>query len=180
MNKVTATISVGISIPVIVAITPDGTRAYVANMAGNESNVCIIATATNQITAVIPIPFGLFAIAMTPDGTKVYVVNNPSGSVQVIETATNQVTATIKVRGYPIDGAIAPDGTRFYAFSGGSSGGSSIDVIDTATDQVMTNILVDGEAMVFATVPVQTNGCSNCAESMAATREAKQSITLRG
>ena len=61
-NKVTATIAVG-SEPFGVAVTPDGSKVYVANGASN--NVSVIATVTNRVTATInvgsgPVAFGVF------------------------------------------------------------------------------------------------------------------------
>ena len=55
------------------AVTPDGSKVYVAN--AFSSTVSVIATATNTVTATIPVgdPAGM---AVTPDGSKVYVTNN--------------------------------------------------------------------------------------------------------
>ena len=51
-NTVTATISVG-RLSLGVAVTPDGSKVYVANASSN--NVSVIATATNTVTATIPV-----------------------------------------------------------------------------------------------------------------------------
>ena len=61
-NTVIATVPVGIY-PIGVAVTPDGTKVYVAN-AGSD-NVSVIDTATNKVTATVsvgsyPIAFGQF------------------------------------------------------------------------------------------------------------------------
>jgi YVTN family beta-propeller protein len=61
-NTVTATISVGIA-PTGVAVTPDGSKAYVANT--NSTTVSVIDTGTNTVAATIPVgnaptAFGLF------------------------------------------------------------------------------------------------------------------------
>jgi YVTN family beta-propeller protein len=74
-----------------IAVSPDGTRAYVVN---TEGTVSVINTATNQIVATITVGTGPGGVAVTPDGTRVYVTNtNPS--VSVISTATNTVISTI-------------------------------------------------------------------------------------
>ena len=71
-------------------------NAYITNVSSNT--VSVIATATNTVTATIPVgsstPVG---VAVTPDGSKVYVANDPHNTVSVIATATNTVTATIPV-----------------------------------------------------------------------------------
>lgn len=57
-----------------IAITPDGSRAYVTNFASNT--VFVIATASNTVVG-SPIPVGSFpyGFAITLDGTQAYVTN---------------------------------------------------------------------------------------------------------
>jgi YVTN family beta-propeller protein len=57
--------------------------------------VSAIATATNTVTATIPVGSEPFGVAVTPDGCKVYVANGAYNDVSVIATATNTVTAAI-------------------------------------------------------------------------------------
>jgi YVTN family beta-propeller protein len=76
------------------AVTPDGTRVYVANRFGAVS---VIDTATNTIVATITLATQTVGIAVTPDGARVYVADELAGEVTVIETATNTVLATISV-----------------------------------------------------------------------------------
>ena len=87
-NKVTATIVVG-NDPIGVAVTPGGSKVYVAN--ASDNTVSVIDTTSNKVTATVNVdtPAG---VAVTPDGSKVYVVNGfPNNSVSVIDTATNKV-----------------------------------------------------------------------------------------
>ncbi len=91
-NTVVAAITVGTG-PFESAITPDGSRLYVASAVSN--NVSVINTATNTVIATIPMPGHAESIAMTPDGTHVYVANTNAATVSVIQTSTNTVTATI-------------------------------------------------------------------------------------
>ena len=51
-NTVTATVNVG-SVPIGVAVNPEGTRVYVANHA--SGNVYVIDTATNKVTATVDV-----------------------------------------------------------------------------------------------------------------------------
>ena len=95
----TKTINVG-SQPGGVAVTPDGSKVYVANFLSN--NVSVIATATNTVTATIPVGSEPFGVAVTPDGCKVYVANGASNDVSVIATATNAVTAAIAAGSGPV------------------------------------------------------------------------------
>ena len=140
-NTVVANITVGV-IPVGVAITPDGTQAYVANFGSHfvsDGTVSVIDTATNTVVATIPVGANPFGVAITPDGTRAYVVSEESGTVSVIDTSTNTVVATITVGVNPVGVAITPDGTRAYVtiYSSGT-----VSVIDTATNTVVATIPV--------------------------------------
>ena len=72
-QSVVASIPVGGLAPVGVAITPDGTRAYVTN-AGSE-NVSVINTATHTVSALVRVGAIPLTVAFTPDGSSAYVAN---------------------------------------------------------------------------------------------------------
>jgi len=90
-NTVVATIAVG-QTPFGVAITPDGTRAYVAE--ANSFTVSVIDTATNTVVATIPLVGTPIGVAITPDGTRAYVTINGDNTVSVFDTTSNTVAAT--------------------------------------------------------------------------------------
>jgi YVTN family beta-propeller protein len=97
-NTVGSTITVGTD-PTGVAVTPDGSKAYVANygtIASPANTVSVIDTATNTVGSTITVGLGPVGVAVTPDGSKVYVANQRDGTVSVIDTATNTVGSTIK------------------------------------------------------------------------------------
>jgi gliding motility-associated-like protein len=86
-----------------ITITPDGSKVYVANTAGN--NVSVINTADNSIAATVAVEGYLSGISVTPDGNFVYVANeapNAQGTVSVIGTAINQVLYTFAVGHSPV------------------------------------------------------------------------------
>jgi YVTN family beta-propeller protein len=62
-NTVAATIS-SVATPVGVAITPDGTRAYVTNVLSNS--VSVIDTGTNTVVATVPVGIEPVGVAITP------------------------------------------------------------------------------------------------------------------
>ncbi|MDI9916858.1 beta-propeller fold lactonase family protein, partial [Rhodococcus sp. IEGM 1379] len=68
--------------PYGVAITPDGSHAYVTNL--GSASVSVIETATNTVTGTIPVGQSPYGMAITPDGTRAYVANYDSGTVSVI------------------------------------------------------------------------------------------------
>ena len=59
------------------------------------NTVSVIATASNTVTATIPVGIFPTGVAVSPDGSTVYVANFIDETVSVIATATNTVTATI-------------------------------------------------------------------------------------
>ncbi len=144
-NMVTATITIPVDSgtptpfagPGGVAVSPDGSKVYVANIESNT--VSVIDTATNTITTTIPVGSFPESVAVSPDGSKVYVTNGTSGTtpgtVSVIDTATNTVIATIPAGVNPFGVAVTPDGSKVYVTNAASEG---ISVIDTATNTVTT------------------------------------------
>jgi YVTN family beta-propeller protein len=95
-NDVIATVTVGAD-PYGVAVSPDGTRVYVAN--GLDDTVSVIDTSTNTVTDTVTVGTNPYGVAVSPDGSRVYVTNNGAvgGTVSVIDTSTNTVSDTITV-----------------------------------------------------------------------------------
>ena len=119
------------SFPGMVAITPDGTRVYVASFLFD--GVSIIDTATNLPVPGILTDGGATGVAITPDGTRAYVVNFEADNVSVIDIdppsgTFHTVIATVSVGNEPTGIAIMPNGTWAYV---PNNGGDTVSVIDT-------------------------------------------------
>jgi YVTN family beta-propeller protein len=80
-GTVTSTIPVGQN-PAGVAVTPDGSTAYVTNL--NSSTVSVIGVASGTVTSTITVGKRPSGVAFTPDGSTAYVTNNDSSTVSVI------------------------------------------------------------------------------------------------
>jgi YVTN family beta-propeller protein len=94
---------VGSPIPVLaigLAVSPDSSKLYVASQL-DDTAVSVIDTATNAVTATIPVASNPGALAVTPDGGKVYIVNSDDNTVSVIDTAINTVVAVVPVGNSP-------------------------------------------------------------------------------
>jgi YVTN family beta-propeller protein len=115
-----------------------------------------IDTATNTVSATIPVGGGPFGVAVSPDGSKVYVGNSsfPSNTVSVIDTATNTVSATIPDDFFPEGVAVSPDGSKVYVthLSG------RVSVIDTAANIVIATIPIPFPALDPIGVAVSPDG----------------------
>ncbi|MDP2735576.1 MAG: YncE family protein, partial [bacterium] len=104
----------GFSEPYGIAVSPDGTRAYVANR-GN-STLTVIDTATNTLVGT-PIPYNLdrgfsfTQVAVSPNGTKVFVVDRGDGRIAVIDPISRAVSFIPTPGSGLVDAIVAPDGT---------------------------------------------------------------------
>jgi YVTN family beta-propeller protein len=138
-NAVFSTISAANTLRGI-AITPDGSRAYLTGTA--TDSVYVIDTHTNISVGAIPIENPI-AIAITPDGRRAYVTSGTiPGSVSVIDTQTNAVAgAAINVGLTPAGIAITPNGGSAYVTNNASG---SVSVIDTQTNTVVGGAITVG------------------------------------
>ena len=161
-NPSTSSMDIGVgSSPSALAISPDGTRLYVANRGSNT--VSVIDTATNKLIDANPSIFsrnigvGSSPSALAVSDTRLYVANRGSNTVSVIDTATNKVidanpsiySRNIGVGSSP--SALALSGTRVYVANTGSGTVSVID-INAATNTynlVDTNPSVAGTQSIF-------------------------------
>jgi YVTN family beta-propeller protein len=177
-----------------VAVTPDGSKVYVANYDLNNPNnpdysVSVIATATNTVTAVIRdhsfnMPDG---VAVTPDGSKVYVANCVGNTMSVIATATDTVTTiTDSSFSAAVGVAVSPDGSTVYVSNYAADTGNTVSVIDTATDTV-TTVIRDPSSFNFpwgvavtpdgSTVYVANNGPNFDGNTVSVTDTATNTVT---
>jgi YVTN family beta-propeller protein len=95
----------GGSRPVDVALSADGTRAWVSH--GNSGDVRVLDARTLDGLATIAVGPRAWWTALTPDGSRLYVTVGRAGEVVVIDTATSAVTARIKAGTLPWGVAIA-------------------------------------------------------------------------
>ena len=88
--------------------------AYITSWGEGSGILSVIDTATDNVTATVPVGIWPYTVAVNPAGTKAYVVNAGSRTVSVIDTTINKVTATVNVGNYPWEVAINPAGTKAY------------------------------------------------------------------
>lgn len=119
-----------------------GPFAYITNQSSNT--VSVVDTATDTLTATIPVGTRPRRLAINAFATELYVSNLNSNTVSVINTddsspLKNTVVATIPVGNGPAGVVYSVDGTKVYVVN---STDSTVSVIDTVQRQVIGTITV--------------------------------------
>jgi YVTN family beta-propeller protein len=143
IDTATSTIS-GLAIPVDavpggIAITSDGTRAYVTNLSISQGfgngTVSVISTTTRATLATLTVGGEPRGVAVTPDGRTAYVANADDGTVSVIDASTLAVTSAISVGVQPEGVVVSPDGMFLYV-----STYKNVYVVSTSSNAVLRTI----------------------------------------
>jgi YVTN family beta-propeller protein len=152
-NAVVADIPIEAGPPFNIALTPDGSRAYVTvyDAAGRTGDsVVVLDTQTRAVTATIPTESYPYGVAVAPDGRRAYVTNHDANLVSVIDTASNAVINKIGVKPNPHGIAFSRDGARVYVANHDSN---LVTVLDTANGAVVAEIPVGRSPHSLATSP---------------------------
>jgi len=117
-------------------ISPDGTRAYVADR--DAGSVSVVDLAEHAVAATVPTGPSTAPrqVGLSPDGERGYVTT--AGAVVVFSTADRRVLGTIDLPAGGSAGAIAvtPDGSRAYV----GMGERAIGVVDLATNTLSSTV----------------------------------------
>jgi YVTN family beta-propeller protein len=90
-------------------ITPDGKRAYVANLVAQT--VAVVDLEAGAVVATIPMPEKYpFNVLVSPKGARAFVGNVMGSSIVEIDTATNTVVQIIRTAAGPNGMTFTPDG----------------------------------------------------------------------
>jgi len=140
-NPAETDIHVGIN-PGYLAVTPDGSQLWVADTgpqtgAGSPTDIKVISTSTDKVTATLPLPSAPAQIAFSPSGDTAYVTT--AGGLWIFDTATQKVTDVIGGLGDPHGIAVSPDGSTVYVTN---TSDNLVEVIDTASNKVTDTIPV--------------------------------------
>lgn len=126
----------------MLAITPDGKRAYTANI-GSDTVTAIQLNAPPGPKMIAHIPVGKQpeAIDISPDGRELWVGQNGDGQISIIETATQQLKESIKVGEVPIRVKFTPDGKRVLV---SDAQANQLIVLDAQTRKEIKRIAIEG------------------------------------
>ena len=99
--------------PIRIAMTPDGSRAFVANTAGDT--VSVINTQNKTVIGTISVGHGPQELTVSPDGTRLYVVHQADNFVAVIDATNGDLVAEVTIDGTEAkDVLVSPDNAFVY------------------------------------------------------------------
>jgi YVTN family beta-propeller protein len=140
-NPTETDIHVGFN-PGDLAVSPDGSQLWVADTGpqtgpGSPTDIKVISTSTDQVTATLPLSSAPAQIAFSPSGATAYVTT--ADGLWIFSTATDQVTGVIRGLGDPHGIAVSPDGSTVYVTN---TEQNTVEVIDAASNRVTDAIPV--------------------------------------
>ena len=103
-------VETGTEISHMVDVSPDGNRAFVANI--GSGSVTVIDLAAGRKIADVATGDGAEGVAVTPDGSEVWITNRAADTVTILDTRTLEQKAELDCAGFPIRIAFTPDGAR--------------------------------------------------------------------
>jgi DNA-binding beta-propeller fold protein YncE len=118
-GRVIAALETGQEISHMVAVSADGSRAYVTNIGSGTATAFDLAT--GRKLADIATGAGSEALALTPDGRELWVAARAAGHIAVVDTRSLEVRARLPLAGIPIRIAVTPDGRTALVTCAGSS-----------------------------------------------------------
>jgi DNA-binding beta-propeller fold protein YncE len=142
--------SMGMSMPQDVRLSPDGRTFYVADMGTNELR--LISARTFRQVGVIAMPDHPHGIYPSRDGRLFYISDRGAGKISVLDTVTNKIvdTWTIPGGGSPDMGGVSADGSMLW-LSGRYDG--VVYGFDTHRGRLVARIQVGGSPHGMAVWP---------------------------
>ena len=153
-GKVTGAVATGQDVSHMVAVTPDGSRAFVANI--GSGSVTAVDLKGKKHLEDIPTGSGAEGVAVTPDGKQVWVTNRAADTVTVVDAATLEVLGSQPSAKFPIRAEATPDGKRVLV-SNAQSG--DLSVFTTADRKLERRISLEtGETSVPIGIEIAPDG----------------------
>src|SRR3984957_9697151 len=129
-RKVVAAIPTGAIESHMIVISPDGQRAYTANVAAGS--VSVLDLKQRSLVTVIAVAKTVQRISISADGKRVFTHDQDTPRIAIIDTTTNKVASWISVPATVYSSSPTADGRRLLA----SSPSGKIFVIDLASAKV--------------------------------------------
>ena len=149
------TVSTGAgSIPIVLAITPNASQAWVCDQITNT--ISVIDLASKAVAGTIALAANPSAGAIRPDGSEALVVT-PTG-LSFFNVATRVLETSIAISGSPIGVAITPDNTQAWVTQNSTD---SVAVIDLASRSMVMQVLLPSGFSPLS-ISMTPNGTQAC------------------
>lgn len=114
MTEINQILLPAFGVPHGIALTPDGTKLYVANL--SEDRISIVDATTDEFVEDIVLSQGTEPMQTTisPDGNYLYVSARGTSKMLVIDTATRSVIDEVGVSPGPMHISVTSDGNKIY------------------------------------------------------------------
>jgi YVTN family beta-propeller protein len=161
---VEGTFAVAMARPSDVAITPDGSLAYVPRFTFPSSGSLGVIRTSDLTQTSVTLPGSPGGMAITPDGSYAYVVRRSGlfgscGALWAIRTSDNAIVATVELSCFPQQVAITPDGAQAYVTNRAPDQTGNVVVVRTSDNTIVGGATVgaspDGVAIAFVPTPSQ-------------------------
>jgi len=114
-RKVVGEIPTGQEQSHMIVLSPDGRRAYTANV--GAGSVSVLDLAKRALVTVIPVAKRVQRISITPDGKRVFTHDQDAPRIAVIDTSTNKIADWIQLPATAYSSASTPDGHQLLVVS---------------------------------------------------------------
>jgi DNA-binding beta-propeller fold protein YncE len=131
-RKVLAEIPTGAPQSHMLVLSPDGRRAFTANV--SVGSVSVLDLEKRRLITTIPVAKSVQRISISPDGLRVFTHDQDAPRIAVIDTATQKITDWIPLPDVAYASAPTPDGRWLLA---ASSSASRLHVVDLQSLKVV-------------------------------------------
>jgi DNA-binding beta-propeller fold protein YncE len=143
----------------MLVISPDGRRAYTANV--ESGTVSDLDLQKRSLITVIPVAKKIQRISISPDGRRVFTHDQDQSRIAIIDTATDTVAGFIAVPNTVYSSAVTPDGETLVA----NAPAGKIFVIDLAQSKVNASIEVPPSAGQIIVAPDGSRAFLSCPQA---------------
>ncbi len=140
-GEITAVIDTSALLSHMVAVAPNGKRAFVANIV--SGSVTAIDLTNNTMLKEIKTGSGAEGVAVLPDGNEVWVTNRAANSVSIIDARTLEKQMDIPCADFPLRVKFTPDG-KYALVSNAQS--ADVAIFDVARRELIKRIAMKERA----------------------------------
>lgn len=173
--KIIGKIPTGAAESHMLAISPDGSRGYTANV--GPGSVSVLDIPARKLITVIPVTQHVQRISVSPDGQWVFTSDTERPRLAVIGSKSNKVERWTELRGEGYGSASTPDGKWLLVAMPGANG---VAVIDLANLSVAKTVSVPAAPQEVLIAPDGKTAYVSCdrSQKVAAIKPADWSVKL--